>query len=454
MSTPGDNTAAIARPPSHGASYGRYVLWMLLIINFLAFLDRQILNILAEPIKQELKLSDTQLGLLTGLAFAFLYTFLGLPIARLAERANRVGIIGISLAIWSAFTIACGFANSYAQLALARVGVGVGEAGCSPASHSLISDYVPREKRASALGFYSMGVPLGTMAGLAFGGLIADAYGWRVAIVVAGAPGILVAILARLTIRDTRRQHIADRGKASPPAPALGLAMRELTSKRAFWWAALAASSSAFLAYGHNAFYASFFLRNHAQGIAEIAATVSGGSLKASGFLGIALGLILGLGGLIGSFLGGRMCDHFAKRDPRANVLLPAGAFLVSLPFVLVAVFIPHTLVALLMLGPAILLKTFWYGPIFATVQNVVQPGTRATAAAILLGMMNLIGLGLGPVTVGIFSDAFAGTLGPSEGLRWGLAVTAIMGIVPPACLWMASRTLVSETVEDGPSTA
>lgn len=451
MTAPTQDATAARNAPSPSAGYGRYVLSMLLVINFLAFLDRQILNILAEPIKQELELSDTQIGLLTGLAFAFLYTFLGLPIARLAERTNRVGIIGISLAIWSGFTVACGFAGSYVQLALARVGVGVGEAGCSPASHSLISDYVPREKRASALGFYSMGVPLGTMAGLAFGGLIADAYGWRIAIVVAGAPGLLIAVLAKLTIKDIRRQRPANRGPNGDAAPSLGQAMRELASKRAFWWATLAASSSAFLAYGHNAFYASFFLRNHAPGVAEIAATVSGGSLKASGFLGIALGLILGLGGLLGSFLGGRMCDHFAKRDPRANALLPAGAFLISLPFVIGAVFIPNTAAALLMLGPAILLKTFWYGPIFAMVQNVVEPCTRATAAAILLGMMNLIGLGLGPVTVGIFSDAFATTLGTSEGLRWGLAVTAIMGIVPPACLWMASKTLIAETVDDHP---
>lgn len=451
MPAPTANRSAATAPVVAAApSYRRYVLWVLLTINFLAFLDRQILNILAEPIKRELALTDTELGLLTGLAFAFLYTLLGLPVARLAERANRVRIIGASLAVWSTFTAACGFASNYAHLVLARVGVGVGEAGFSPASHSLLSDYFPRGERASALGIYSMGVPLGTMAGLAFGGLIADAYGWRVAMLVAGGPGLAVALLTLLTLRETRTRMAADRRRIADAAPGLGQAMRELAGKRAFWWVALAASASAFLAYGHQAFYASFFLRNHAVGVADLAHTVGGGSLKAAGFLGIALGLIMGIGGLIGALLGGRMSDHYARTDPRMSVLLPAGAFLLSLPITLLAFFVPYTTVALLLLGPVILLKTFWYGPIFATVQNVVQPRTRATAAAILLGMMSLVGLGLGPVTVGIISDAFARTFGPAEGLRWALAVTALVSLVPPACLWMASRTLAEEIVDDG----
>jgi MFS family permease len=446
---PEGGAGAKGGPASYSAGYRLYVQWLLLIIYFLAFLDRQILNILAEPIKRELRLSDTQVGLLTGLAFALLYTILGLPIARLAERANRIWIVGISLTVWSGFTTACGFTQNYAQLVLARVGVGVGEAGCGPASHSLLSDYVPREERASALGFYAMGVPLGVMAGLAFGGLIADTCGWRIAMMLAGGPGFVVVIVTLLTMKETRRRVAAEQKRILDMAPNLGEAIRELASKRAYLWAVLAASIDAFVVYGHNAFYASFFLRTHAKGVAELATAIAGGSLGATGFLGMALGLIMGIGGILGAFCGGRLCDHFARRDPRMNAILPAAALLFAVPFVLGAIFIPYAPLALLMLGPAAMLTSFWYGPIFATAQNVVRPHTRATAAAILLGTMNMIGLGLGPVTVGLLSDAFANTLGESAGLRWALGVTGVIGLVPPACLWMASRSLASEIVDD-----
>ena len=167
--------------PPLAAPKRRYALTVLLVIYILNFLDRQVVNILAEPIKLELGLADWQVGVLTGLAFALFYTFLGLPIARLAERGNRVKIISVAVAIWSLFTMACGLATNFVQLLLARIGVGVGEAGCTPPAHSLISDYAPKEKRASALAFYSLGIPLGSLAGMALGGLIADAYGWRAA---------------------------------------------------------------------------------------------------------------------------------------------------------------------------------------------------------------------------------------------------------------------------------
>ncbi|MGP1275131.1 MAG: MFS transporter, partial [Caulobacterales bacterium] len=180
----------------------RYAVGMLLVIYIFNFLDRQIVNILAEPIKLELGVADWQLGMLTGLAFALFYTVLGIPIARYAEKADRVKIISAAVGVWSLFTIACGLAGNFIQLLLARIGVGVGEAGCSPPAHSLITDYTPKEERASALAFYSMGIPLGSLAGMALGGLIADAYGWRMAFFVAGAPGIILAVMAFLTLPE------------------------------------------------------------------------------------------------------------------------------------------------------------------------------------------------------------------------------------------------------------
>ncbi len=211
----------------------RYALGLLLVIYILNFLDRQVVNILAEPIKIELGLADWQLGMLTGLAFALFYTVLGLPIARLAERADRVKIISVAVGVWSACTVACGMAGNFIQLLLARIGVGVGEAGCTPPAHSLISDYTPAEKRASAIAFYSMGIPLGSLAGMALGGIIADAYGWRIAFFVAGAPGVLLALIAWLTLPEPRRKA----GKVEVAnKPSIGDAIAELSRKPAFMW--------------------------------------------------------------------------------------------------------------------------------------------------------------------------------------------------------------------------
>src|SRR5215203_3792461 len=235
---PGAVPAATVQPFSKG--YTQYVMWLLLGIYIVNFLDRQVLNILSEDIKTELRLSDTQLGLLGGVAFALFYTVLGIPIARLAERKNRARIIGTSVFVWSGFTALCGQATSFWQLALCRFGVGAGEAGCTPPAHSLIVDYVPKERRASALAFYSMGTPIGTLAGLVLGGLVADAYGWRAAFLVAGVPGILFSILAFTTLKEPRRQLAAHAAQVAAASATFGETMRYLFSKRTFWFIAVA----------------------------------------------------------------------------------------------------------------------------------------------------------------------------------------------------------------------
>lgn len=423
----------------------KYALGLLLLIYVLNFLDRQVVNILAEPIKVELGLADWQLGALTGLAFALFYTVLGLPIARLAERADRVKIISIAVGVWSAFTVACGMAGNFVQLLLARIGVGVGEAGCTPPAHSLISDYTPAEKRTSAIAFYSMGIPLGSLAGMALGGMIADSYGWRVAFFVAGAPGILLALAAWFTLPEPRRTAAPVETKDHP---SLMDAVRELSTKPAFIWISLAAAINAMVSYGHIAFYGSFYARNHTEGLAAMADGVNnmlGTQMGVLGFLGLALGILIGIFGAIGTFAGGQIADRWVAKDKRAYAYLPAIAGAASfLPFLL-AMMSGSVVISLAALAIVTLLGSVWYGPIFACAQSLVQPRTRATASAVILFVINLIGLGLGPLAAGIISDSFATQHGVAEGLRYSLITVGAIGLLALPCFWLASRTLADD---------
>lgn len=427
-------------------AYRRYALWVLLIIYTLNFLDRQVVNILAEPIKQELGLADWQLGMMTGLAFAIFYTVLGIPIARLAERKNRPMIIGASVAAWSAFTVMCGFAQNFWQLILARIGVGVGEAGCTPPAHSLITDYVPKEKRASAIAFYSIGTPLGTLVGMAMGGLVADAYGWRVAFMVAGAPGVLFALIAAFTLVEPRKALAADLAARAAQPLSFGAALTVLMAKKTFWLVAFAAAIKAFIGYGQAPFAASFFFRNHTAELAQLAAMFG---LKPVGFLGLALGLMGGTAGVIGAWLGGVIADRYGSKDIRAYVVVPAIASLVAIPIYMTAINLPQAVPALVLLTIPVLLGALWYGPVYATAQSIVDPAMRATTSALLLFIINLIGLGLGPVGVGLLSDLFAGPLGmgSAEGVRWALMVSAAMGLVSFWLFWRARHTIASDMV-------
>ncbi|AZU05091.1 transporter [Glycocaulis alkaliphilus] len=426
----------------------RYAIGMLLVIYIFNFLDRQIVNILAEPIKIELGLADWQLGMLTGLAFAAFYTVLGIPIARYAEKADRVKIISVAVGVWSLFTIACGLAANFTQLLLARIGVGVGEAGCSPPAHSLITDYTPKEERASALAIYSMGIPLGSLAGMALGGLIADAFGWRVAFFVAGAPGIILSIMAFLTLPEPRRG--LEKKVVPVKGPSFADALRELKSKKSFWWISIGAALSAMVGYGHIAFYGSFYLRNHGEGLTAMAASVNemiGVSFGPIGFVGTALGLIIGICGAAGTFLGGVLADRAARKNVSGYATVPAIAGLVTvIPFI-AAMLVDNVALSFLFLAIPVFAGAIWYGPIFASAQSLVHPQTRATAAAVLLFIINLVGLGLGPLLVGTFSDIFAQTMGAAEGIRWSMVVFGGMGGIASIAFFLAARTLKDEVV-------
>ncbi len=389
-------TSAVSASP-YSPAYTRYAMFLLLGIYIVNFLDRAVVNILAEPIKNDLGLADWQLGLMSGLAFAIFYTVLGIPIARLAERKNRPMIIGTAVAVWSGFTALSGMANSFLQLVIFRIGVGVGEAGCTPPAHSLIADYVPKEKRASALAFYSMGTPLGGLLGLVMGGLVADAYGWRAAFLVAGAPGIIFALLCWFTLKEPRKLIAQHSIAIQSTQVTFGETLKYLATKKTFWLIALGAAIKAFIGYGHAPFTASFFLRVHGE---EVKALAEGFGLQSIGFLGLALGLMGGTAGAVSAYLGGQIADKYAKTDLRGYVVVPAFASLLAVPIY-------------------------------------------------ILFTINLIGLGLGPLAVGILSDVMANGfgLGSAEGVRWALMISTCFGIVAFILFWIARKTIREEMV-------
>lgn len=431
---PPASPAVMTDQPSR--SYRRYVLTILMLVSALNFLDRQIINILVEPIKQDLGLADWQLGLLTGLSFALFYSILGLPIARLADRANRPIIIGTSLLVWSSFTALCGMATSFTQLLLARIGVGCGEAGGGPPSHSLISDYTTPQNRASALSFYSLGSPLGALIGLCMGAVVADAVGWRIAFFVAAAPGILLAFVLMLTLKEPRKALPKSKANIVP----MREAWKELRANRTFWCICVAGAFTAIATYGQGAFWGSFFLRVHG---AEIANWSS--SLGPLAIVGIMLGVIQGLVGGLGTLAGGWLTDRIGRHDMRSFCTVPAIALMLAAPSFICVLFAPSFITAALFLTAPVFLSAMILGPSFAAVQTLVSPGTRATAAAILLFILTITGLGGGPLLIGGLSDWFAQSMGSADGLKWAMLMTAPANLIAGIAFWIGRRSILQE---------
>lgn len=450
------NTSVSAGTPAVGTvqtvsiGYRRYAIGLLFLVYVFNFLDRQIVTILAEPIKRDLGIADWQLGLMTGTAFAVFYCTLGIPIARLAERRSRPWIIGLSLAVWSGFTALCGMAQNFLQLVLARIGVGIGEAGCSPPAHSLIADYVPKEERASAMAVYLLGNPIGALLGVVIGGLVADALGWRYAFMLVGLPGVLLAILVVLTLFEPRTKAATEllrkEAEAAPQIP-LREVIGVLRSKPTFWYMAFGVSIVAFISYGHAPFGASFFLRVHGAEINTLAAQFGLGPI---GFVGLALGLILGAAAGLGVYLGGLLGDRYGGRSPSAYMSIPGIACVLSIPVYTVALLLPTFLPILPILAVNSVLVSVWQGPVYATVQGIAPLTMRATAASVFLFIANLIGLGLGPLLVGIASDVLAGPFGfgPAEGVRWALIGSQFLALPAFWCFWRASKTIGKDLEE------
>lgn len=419
-----------ARSESHAAP--RLMLWTLLIVYILNFLDRQIVNILAEPISQELGLSDTQIGLMTGLAFALFYTVLGIPIARYADRphSNRVTIISLSLAAWSGMTALCGLAQNFVQLLLARIGVGVGEAGCTPAAMSLITDAVPPEKRSSAIAFYGLGVPAGSLLGLVIGGVLADAYGWRVAFMAVGIPGVALACLLPLLLRDPRFAGSVKpvRSDAAPALPFL-TALREMAQSPTFLLLMGGAAITAFLSYGKAVWAVILFQRSFG---------------LSPGATGLYLGVTLGLAGMAGTWLGGFVADRYGRTDRRWIIFGPALAMAVAAPLLFLAYASADWRVALLLLILPTIFNAMYYGPTYGAVQGLVRPEARATASSLMLLAQNLVGLGAGPLLFGLLSDMFRPVAG-AESVRWVLYGAAWLGLIPAVLFWLAGRGMARD---------
>ena len=434
--------AATADIQPQPAGYRRFAVAILMIAMILNFIDRQVINILAEPIKHELHLADWQIGVMSGLAFALLYTFAGIPIARLAETGDRPRIMAISMAVWSGFTALCGLAQSFVMLLAMRVGVGLGEAGLTPAAASLIVDYTPLEKRASTLAFYYMGIPLGSLIGLAAGGLIFDAYGWRAAFFIVGAPGVLFALVVAFALREPRRALKAAR--IEPMRATFGETIRLLWSRKTYVLFVAGTSLQNVVGYGFMPFIASFFLRNHAPQVAELAA---GFGLQSAGFLGVTLGLTMGLSGAVGVWLGGQLGDLAARRDLKLYATVPAIGGLLAMPAYFAVFQVADARLALLMLIFPGIVSALWMGSVHSTQQSIVPPHMRATATAILLFILNLFAAGLGPVAVGLVSDWFARGLGfgEAEGIRWALTVSSLLSIGVFACFWSARKTIEAD---------
>ncbi len=393
-----------------------YALVVLTIVYSFNFIDRQLLAILQEAIKADLGLSDGQLGLLTGFAFAAFYVIAGIPIARWADRANRRDIVALSLFVWSFMTAISGFVQNFTQLLLARIGVGVGEAGGSPPSHSIISDIFGPTERASAIGFYSMGVSIGILFGFLAGGWLNEFFGWRVAFLVVGAPGILLAVFVRLTVAEPVRGLNEQRQAADAPAPLMQV-LSLLWSRRSFRHMAIGAGLNAFAGYSTSNWTASFMIRSHDMSTGE---------------LGTWLAMTIGLGGAVGVFCGGLIADRLGSRDQRWYMWLPALAGFICVPFMILIYLAPGAYAALLLgIVPGILFNVY-LGNTIATTHGLVGLRMRALSSAILFLILNTIGLGLGPWTIGMLSDYLLPTLG-QESLRY-----AMLYVLPAIMFWSA----------------
>ena len=396
-----------AADPYSARSARYYTLGILTLVYTFNFVDRQLLAILQEDIKAELLLSDGQLGLLTGFAFAVFYVAAGIPIARWADRSNRRNIVSIAIGLWSLMTAISGFVQNYAQLLIARIGVGVGEAGGSPPAHSIVSDIFPPESRASALAFYSTGVNIGIMFGYLLGGWLNEFFGWRVAFIVVGLPGILLALVVRFTLAEPIRGGAEKRQDASNLVPFVDV-LQLLWSRIAFRHMAFAAALNAFAGYSASNWTASFMQRSHGMDTAE---------------LGVWLALIQGFLGAVGVFGGGYLADKLGRTDKRWYMWLPAITGIICLPF-MIGTYLAETAYAALAFSviPGLLFNVY-LGNTLAMTHGLVGLRMRALASAILFFILNMIGLGLGPWFTGFLSDQLAPSLG-DESLRYAMLYT------------------------------
>lgn len=407
-----------------------YVLVMLTLIYIMNMIDRKIVTILQEPIKQEFQLADWQLGLMTGFAFAAIYAIAGIPIARFADRptTKRVSIVSWSLTLWSAATAMGGIATNYVQLLMARFAVGVGEAGSGPPSQSIIADHYGPHERGRAMGVFALASPIGVAVGLSLGGYVADIFDWRVALFIVGIPGVLLAILFRLTVREPTRGKADGRKITEADRPSMMTVIRVLARKRTFVFLVSGGCLAAFGNLGLQYWFPSFFMRSFGMSLGEV---------------GLAWGFASGAAGLLGTFAGGWLADRFGKKTPRAILLVPAVAMVVALPFHIAAVLSDEWHMALVLLIVPTMMGTLWVAPNMVLNQGLAPLAMRATIVAISTFLINIIGLGLGPMVLGLVSDLFTASYGSSEmGLRYALIAMSPIYLLSALCFYIGSLSV------------
>ncbi|MEQ8204667.1 MAG: MFS transporter [Woeseia sp.] len=432
------NTATESR------AYRAYVMFILVVVYTFNFIDRQIVGILAIPIKADLALTDTQLSLMGGLAFALFYTFLGIPIAWLADRGNRTWIMTIALAVWSAMTAVCGLAQNFWHLFFARLGVGVGEAGGVAPAYSLIADYFPQHQRARALAVYSFGIPIGGALGIVLGGVLSSIAGWRTAFIVVGVIGLLLAPLFRLTVREPVRGQYDAPGQDTTPV-GIATVFNTLVSKPSFWTLSFGAACSSMIGYGLIFWLPSFFVRSFGDALPGFFAWLPAALLPGGGnvvlYASYFYGSILLVGGLCGIWLGGMIADRIGARNKAAYAQIPAVAFIAAVPFFVVGVMSESLGLAFIAFLIPTALSLVWLGPVLSAFQQLVTPNMRTTASAIFLFINNLIGIGLGNLVIGAISDILNERFG-AESLRYAILSGTVFYLAAAVLLFIAARKL------------
>ncbi len=433
---PSSESASAAAPPREfSPRYRGYVLFVLMGVNVFNYGDRSILGVLIQPIKEELGASDTEMGILTGLAFAIFYAICGFPIARLADRGLRVRVIAWAMAIWSFMTAVSGLAGAYWHLLLARIGVGIGEAGGNPPAQALLADYFPIEQRARAIAIFVAGAHVGVFLGTLLAGYIGDEHGWRTAFIVLGLPGVAFALLVRYTVAEPPPRGKVESIESPLRSGSLWQASRHLFEGRAFRHLMIAVGILWFSNVGAGQWHAPFLQRSHGLSLTEVGLLLS----------------LLSIPNLVAVMVGGYIADRMAKRNPAWQVYIPLLSTLLSLPFLLGFYLAPSWQLAFASAVLAMLAAGAFAGVLLAAVQGLVGPHARALAGAILMFSSNLIGVGLGPFAVGALSDVLAPALG-DESLRWALVLMKALPLLAVYHMWLASRVFTEELREAPPT--
>ncbi|RZJ18096.1 MAG: MFS transporter [Brevundimonas sp.] len=415
--------AARSSKPGTGAWVTLGALWFIYVLNFL---DRQLLSILAKPIQDTLHISDGQLGLLGGLYFAFFYCFIAIPVGWLADRTNRVAVVAVACGIWSAATVACGLARNYGELAVARMTVGFGEAGGVPPSYAIITDSFPPGRRGMALGIYNLGPPIGAAIGIAFGASVAAAFSWRTAFIVIGIVGVIAALVLMLIVREPKRGGLDPVTSEVVPKASFWSTVRMFFSRPALVLASLGSGVTQIITYGLGNFATLFLMREKGMTLQDVALWYA---------------LVVGIGMSAGIFASGWLIDRFTRGSKRAYAMLPAISLTLAIPFYLAFVWAPGWPLALAFLTLPTFLNYFYLSSSVALVQAEVRPNQRVMSGALLLLVMNFIGMGAGPTFVGMASDFFRAAH-PENSLQIALYALTPVYVVAIGLFLLLARVL------------